>query len=567
MLSLVPDAVQSGAFHRTARAVAEGTVPKGTFAVSTFGSCPSSVGLDRHGLTDCGHVYWNLSPAQLYEHAVSASEGQLTRNGAIVCKTGAHTGRSPNDKFFVDEPSSSGKIWWGSVNKSISEAHFDALHRHVVDHCRGRKLFVRDMFAGADELTRLPIRIVTETAWHNLFATQMFIRPTPGSTGSHDPQFTVLSVPSCQADPAVHGTRSSTFIVVNLAKRLVLIGGTTYAGEIKKSIFTVMNYLLPTSGVLSMHCSANVGAGGDVALFFGLSGTGKTTLSADPDRRLVGDDEHGWNDRGVFNIEGGCYAKCIHLTAEAEPQIFNAIRFGAVLENVVMDESTRNLDYESSELTENTRAAYPLEHIDNALIPSVAAHPKNVVFLTCDAFGVLPPISKLTPDQAMYHFLSGYTAKVAGTEKGVTEPTATFSACFGAPFLPLPPETYATMLGQRLATHKADCWLVNTGWTGGGYGVGKRMNLAQTRAMVNAALSGKLSGVAFVEDPIFSLFVPQSCPQVPSEVLSPRGTWRDGGAYDAKARHLAELFMANFKTFENASSNVVAAGPRISAPV
>ncbi|MCH7632801.1 MAG: phosphoenolpyruvate carboxykinase (ATP) [Planctomycetes bacterium] len=537
------------------------------YIVALHGYSPSRVGINEHGIEQHGDLYWNLPAPQLYEHAIRNGEAKLAANGAMVCTTGPHTGRSPNDKFLVDEETTTKDIWWGKFNRSITPAQFDQLHQRVVKHYQTKDLYVRDMFAGADESSRLSIRVITETAWHNLFASQLFIRPQPGSTGDYRPEFTILNAPTCHADPATDGTNSEAFIVISFQKKLVLIGGTAYAGEIKKSVFTIMNYLLPKAGVLSMHCSANIGTDGDTALFFGLSGTGKTTLSADPNRRLIGDDEHGWGADGVFNIEGGCYAKCIHLTEEAEPQIFNAIRFGAVLENVVMDESTRNLDYESSELTENTRAAYPLEHIDNALIPSVAANPKNVVFLTCDAFGVLPPISKLTPDQAMYHFLSGYTAKVAGTEKGVTEPTATFSACFGAPFLPLPPETYATMLGQRLAAHKADCWLVNTGWTGGGYGVGKRMNLAQTRAMVNAALSGKLSDVAFVEDPIFSLFVPQSCPQVPSEVLSPRGTWRDGGAYDAKARHLAELFMANFKTFENASSNVVAAGPRISAPV
>jgi phosphoenolpyruvate carboxykinase (ATP) len=389
------------------------------------------------------------------------------------------------------------------------------------------------MFAGADEKYRVPIRIVTETAWHNLFAEQLFVRPAPGSTGDHQPKFTVINVPGYSADPKQHGTRSSTFIVVHLAKGLVLIGGSGYAGEIKKSIFTIMNYVLPMSGVLSMHCSANAGRGGDVALFFGLSGTGKTTLSADPERRLIGDDEHGWSDAGIFNIEGGCYAKCIHLSREAEQQIYDAIRFGAVLENVVMDPLTRRIDFASSQNTENTRAAYPLEHMANAVLPSVGGHPNNVIFLTADAFGVLPPISKLTPDQAMYHFLSGYTAKVAGTEKGVTEPTATFSTCFGAPFLPLPPEKYAGMLGEKLSGHKAECWLVNTGWTGGGYGVGQRIKLRYTRAMVRAALDGRLREVSYAPDPIFGLAVPRSCPDVPSELLFPRATWSDPAAYDS----------------------------------
>ncbi len=535
--------------------------------MSNIGYNPSRVGLDRCGLRGCGEVYWNLPPTVLYEHALRAGEGTLADNGAIVCTTGEHTGRSPDDKFFVEEPGSRNEILWGKFNAPISEGHFDLLHRHVIEHCRGRRLYVRDMFAGANEATRVPIRIITESAWHNLFAAQLFIRPASGSTGNPDPQFTVLNVPTCEADPGIHGTRSKTFIVIHLGKRLVLIGGTAYAGEIKKSIFTIMNYLLPMSGVLSMHCSANVGRDGDAALFFGLSGTGKTTLSADPERRLIGDDETGWNDQGVFNIEGGCYAKCIKLSREYEPQIYQAIRFGTVLENVVVNEATRAIDFNSAAITENTRAAYPLEYIPNAVIPSVGGHPKNIVFLTCDAFGVLPPIAKLTPDQAMYHFLSGYTARVAGTEAGVTEPQATFSTCFGAPFLPLPPQRYATMLGERLATHNAHCWLVNTGWTGGGAGVGQRMNLRYTRAMVTAALSGELNGVTFAKDPIFGLSIPQSCPDVPADVLSPRSTWPNPAAYDAKANHVAGLFAENFAKFDRVSATVAAAGPKVGKPV
>ena len=531
--------------------------------MSTHGYSPSSVGLDRHGLIEPSEVYWNLPPAELYEHALSAREGLLAANGAIVCTTGAHTGRSPKDKFIVEEPGSRDAIWWGKVNKPISEAHFDALHRRVIEHYRGRKLYVRDMFAGAEEATRISIRVVNETAWHNLFASQLFIRPEPGSTGHHNPKFTILNAPTCEADPATDGTRSGTFIVVNFSKGLILIGGTQYAGEIKKSIFTVMNYVLPTAGVLSMHCSANIGRDGDTALFFGLSGTGKTTLSADPDRRLIGDDEHGWSDDGVFNIEGGCYAKCIKLSQEFEPQIYSAIRYGAVLENVDIDPVTREIDFDSAALTENTRAAYPLDFIDGAVIPSVGGHPKNVIFLTCDAFGVLPPISKLTPDQAMYHFLSGYTAKVAGTEAGVTEPQATFSTCFGAPFLPLPPQRYANMLGERLEKHQAQCWLVNTGWSGGGFGVGKRMNIHHTRAMVKAALGGDLDQVAYQQDSVFGLAIPGSCPDVPSEVLTPRSTWPDGAAYDAKAKELSDLFRKNFRPFENAEADLIAAGPSV----
>ena len=486
----------------------------------------------------------------------------MASNGALACTTTPHTGRSPQDKYFVEEPSTRDRLWWGKVNKPLDEAKFEQLHRRVIDHCRGRHLYVRDMFAGADESARLPIRVITETAWHNLFAAQLFVRPRPGTTGDHDPGFTVIDVPSCLAEPMKHGTRSTTFVAIHLSKKLVLIGGTGYAGEIKKSIFTVMNYLLPTAGILSMHCSANVGADGDVALFFGLSGTGKTSLSADPQRRLVGDDEHGWGDQGVFNIEGGCYAKCIKLSPKHEPQIHGAIRFGTVLENVVMDATTREIDYDSSAITENTRAAYPLEYIDNAVFPSVGGHPRNIIFLTCDAFGVLPPISKLTPDQAMYHFLSGYTAKIAGTEAGVTEPQATFSTCFGAPFLPLPPETYAKMFGERMDRHQANCWLVNTGWTGGSHGEGRRIDIRHTRAMVAAALGGVLDRARFTADAVFGVAVPSECPGVPKELLTPRLTWKYADAYDAKARHLAGLFAANFRGFTGVGEAIAAAGPR-----
>ncbi len=531
--------------------------------MNTHGYSPSAVGLDTHGISGPAEVYWNLPPAELYEHAMRGGEGSLAANGAIVCTTGTHTGRAPNDKFMVEEPSSKDAIWWGKINKPISEANFDKLHRRVLEHYKGKKLYVRDMFAGAEEASRISIRVVTETAWHNLFASQLFIRPEPGTTGKHDPQFTVLNAATCQADPATDGTRSGTFVVIHLGRGLILIGGTAYAGEIKKSIFTVMNYILPTAGVLSMHCSANVGQDGDTALFFGLSGTGKTTLSADPERGLIGDDEHGWSDRGVFNFEGGCYAKCIKLSAEYEPQIYNAIRFGAVLENVVMDDVTRAIDYDADAITENTRVAYPLHYIENAVIPSMGGHPKNVVFLTCDAFGVLPPLSKLTLDQAMYHFLSGYTAKVAGTEAGITEPQATFSTCFGAPFLPLPPERYATMLGERLSKHDVTCWLVNTGWSGGGFGVGKRINIHNTRAMVKAALCGALDHVKYLEDPVFGLAIPRSCPDVPAEVLTPRATWPDGAAFDAKAKELAGLFRDNFRAFESVGAKVISAGPKV----
>lgn len=531
--------------------------------VKNLGYSPSRSGLDKHGVETSEPVYWNLPPAELYEHALRHRECRLAVHGAMVCTTGRHTGRSPKDKFIVEEPSTKDDIWWGDVNRPLSEEHFDSLHRRVLEHYRDRPLYVRDMFAGADQSTRMPIRIVTETAWHNLFAAQLFIRPQAGSTGEHEPRFTVLNAPTCLADPNTDGTQSPVFVVINFAKGLVLIGGTAYAGEIKKSIFSIMNYMLPTSGVLSMHCSANVGGDGNTALFFGLSGTGKTTLSADPQRRLIGDDEHGWSDRGIFNVEGGCYAKCIHLSRQHEPQIYGAIRFGTVLENVVMDDGTHVIDFDSDQLTENTRAAYPLEYIDNAVFPSTGGHPRNVIFLTCDAFGVLPPISRLSPAQAMYHFLSGYTAKVAGTEAGVTEPQATFSACFGAPFLPLPPQRYATMLGERLATHNVRCWLVNTGWIGGGYGVGKRIDLPHTRAMVKAALCGELDDVPFVEDPIFGLSIPRACPDVSPEVLNPRSTWSDPNLYDQKAHELAALFNKNLHSFEGISDEVLSAGPKV----
>ena len=529
--------------------------------MALHGYSPSRVGINEHGIGQHGDLYWNLPAPQLYEHAIRNGEAKLAANGAMVCTTGPHTGRSPNDKFLVDEETTTKDIWWGKFNRSITPAQFDQLHQRVVKHYQTKDLYVRDMFAGADESSRLSIRVITETAWHNLFASQLFIRPQPGSTGDHRPEFTILNAPTCHADPATDGTNSEAFIVISFQKKLVLIGGTAYAGEIKKSVFTIMNYLLPKAGVLSMHCSANIGTDGDTALFFGLSGTGKTTLSADPNRRLIGDDEHGWGLDGVFNIEGGCYAKCINLSHASEPQIYNAIRFGAVLENVVMDEASRAIDYDSAELTENTRVAYPLEYIEGAVIPSVGGHPKNIIFLTCDAFGVLPPVARLNPEQAMYHFMSGYTAKVAGTEKGVTEPQATFSACFGAPFLPLPPAVYADMLGQRIADHGVRCWLVNTGWTGGGYGVGKRIDLRVTRSIVSAVLSGELDEASMAADAVFGIDVPKSCPDVPADLLTPRNTWGDPSQYDAKSRELAELFRQNFASFDNATSKIAAAGP------
>lgn len=508
------------------------------------------------------NVHFNLSVAKLVEIAVLRKRSELTSTGAVTAKTGKYTGRSPKDKFIVDEPSVHDKIEWGSVNQPISEEKFDKLYQDVINYLDEKELIVFDGFAGADKRYRLPIRVVNEFAWHNLFVHQLFIRPTEEELKTHEAQFTVISAPTFEANPEIHGTNSETFIIVNFAKKVVLIGGTRYAGEMKKSIFSVMNYLLPQQNVLSMHCSANMGKDGDVALFFGLSGTGKTTLSADPDRKLIGDDEHGWSDDGVFNIEGGCYAKCINLSAEKEPEIFNAIRFGSVLENVVIDERTHVADYDDNSLTENTRAAYPLHYIPNALIPSVAGHPNVVIFLTADAFGVLPPIAKLTKEQAMFHFLSGYTSKLAGTERGVTEPEATFSTCFGAPFLPLPPRVYAEMLGEKIDKHNAQVYLVNTGWSGGPYGVGKRMNLPYTRAMITAALNHELDKEEFTAHLVFGVLMPKNCPGVPSEILNPRNTWADKNAYDAQATKLASLFVKNFETFSDIPESIKQAAPK-----
>jgi phosphoenolpyruvate carboxykinase (ATP) len=520
--------------------------------------------LDAVGLQGAGKVHWNLSVAALYEEAVRREEGVISIDGPIICSTGQHTGRSPNDKFVVKEPSSDQHVAWGKVNRPIEEASFNGLLARMQAYAKGKDVFVQDCWAGADPAYRLPVRIITERAWHSLFARHMFItEPDAARRDQHEPQFTVIDLPGFKADPAKDKTNSETFILLNFAKKLVIIGGTNYAGEIKKSIFTVMNYLLPLRDTMPMHCSANIGTKGDVALFFGLSGTGKTTLSSDPHRGLIGDDEHGWSADGVFNFEGGCYAKMIRLSAEAEPQIYATTRrFGTVLENVTFDPVTRALDLNDDRATENTRGAYPLHFIDNAVPSGRGGHPVNVVMLTADAFGVLPPIARLSPEAAMYHFLSGYTAKVAGTERGVTEPKATFSTCFGAPFMVWDPNVYAKLLGDRIAKHKSHVWLVNTGWTGGAYGVGKRMKIAHTRAMINAALSGALDNVAVQRDPIFNLDVPVSCPDVPAEVLNPRNTWPDKAAYDAQAAKLAKMFVDNFKTFEaTASPAVKAAGP------
>jgi phosphoenolpyruvate carboxykinase (ATP) len=509
----------------------------------------------------------HLSAPRLYEEAIRRAEGVIADGGALVCRTGQHTGRSPNDKFIVRDSEAESHVAWGKVNQPLEPSQFEGLVQDMFAAIEGKDVFVLDGYAGADPDYRLPIRVITEYAWHNLFARNLFIPETdPVKLATHAPQFTVVAIPSFQADPIRHGTRSGVFIVISFEKRLVLIGGTSYAGEIKKSIFSVMNYLLPRRGVLSMHCSANIGRAGDVALFFGLSGTGKTTLSSDPARRLIGDDEHGWSDRGVFNIEGGCYAKTIKLSRELEPQIYATTqRFGTVLENVVIDPATRALDFDSALHTENTRAAYPIAFIDNHVPDGLGGHPQHIVMLTADAFGVLPPIARLSPSAAMYHFLSGYTAKVAGTERGVTEPKATFSTCFGAPFLPLPPQAYATLLGEKIARHQVRVWLVNTGWSGGPYGVGQRISLAHTRALINAALSGQIrEDATFRVDPRFNLEVPMAVPGVPASLLDPRETWSDPEAYDEQAARLAQMFVDNFKAFESSVDPAVrAAGPRL----
>ncbi len=523
-------------------------------------------GLEQVGLEGAANVYWNLPPAQLYEQAIRRGEAVLAAEGPLVARTGAHTGRSPNDRFVVRNPEgpSAGKIWWGEVNRAFNPSAFAALEREMASYLQGRDLFVFDGYAGADPEYRLNVRVVNELAWHNLFARNMFVRESDGAAlESFSPQFTVISAPGFQADPDRHGTSSGTFILLDLEKRRVLIGGSAYAGEIKKSIFSVMNYLLPECGVLPMHCSCNYGPEGDTALFFGLSGTGKTTLSADSERTLLGDDEHGWSERGVFNFEGGCYAKVIRLSPDGEPEIYATTRrFGTILENVVIDPASRQIDLDDGTCTENTRASYPLTQLERADLKGCAGHPRHVVFLTCDAFGVLPPISRLSDEQASYHFLSGYTAKVAGTERGVTEPKATFSACFGAPFMPLHPGVYAKMLAEKTRRHGARVWLVNTGWTGGPAGIGERMALSHTRRMVRAALGGELEGVEFSTDPLFGLEIPARVAGVPDGILVPRSTWADPAAYDDRAGKLAEMFADNFRCFEEGvGAEVRAAGP------
>jgi phosphoenolpyruvate carboxykinase (ATP) len=512
--------------------------------------------MELRSITSNERIHYNLSVPRLVEIALERGEGKLTSTGALQVSTGKYTGRSPRDKYIVTGSAVMDHIAWGNVNQPISEIAFEKLYDKALKYLKGRELFVFDGFAGADKRYRLPIRIINEFAWQNLFVRQLFVRPSPEELQLHKPEFTVLSLPGLQADPDIDGTNSEVFIVISFEERVVLIGGTHYAGEMKKAIFSVLNYLLPFQGVFPMHCSANIGERGDVALFFGLSGTGKTTLSADPNRRLIGDDEHGWSDQGVFNFEGGCYAKCIGLSSEKEPQIWNAIRFGTVLENVALEPEQRTADYSDGSLTENTRAAYPIDYIPGAVVPGLAGHPEVIIFLTADAFGVLPPISKLSKEQAMYHFLSGYTSKLAGTERGITAPEATFSTCFGAPFLPLRPEVYAKMLGEKIDRHHSRVYLVNTGWSGGPYGIGHRMDLSYTRAMVTAAIEGTMEKATFTADPYFGLLCPDHIPGVPKEVLMPRNTWADKNDYDVKARELAARFAKNFEKFTDIGEDI-----------
>jgi phosphoenolpyruvate carboxykinase (ATP) len=519
-------------------------------------------GLEAHGLNPRGRIYWNPTTSMLYTHGLRRGGARLAEGGPLVVDTGKHTGRSPKDRFVVREPGSEARIWWGEVNRPIAEESFEGLREKLVAHLDEGDVYVVDAFAGADPAHRIGVRVVTDSAWHALFAKTLFIEPTEAERPEHEPNAVVLHAPAVEADPEEDGTRSETFIVLHPSRGEVLIGGTEYAGEIKKSIFAVMNDRLPLEGVFPMHCSANVGGDGKVAIFFGLSGTGKTTLSADPARHLIGDDEHGWGDDGVFNIEGGCYAKVIRLSAEAEPEIFAATHtFGTVLENVVMDENGV-LDLDDDSKTENTRAAYKLEQIENALPTKRAGHPSAVVFLTADAFGIFPPIARLTREQAMFYFLSGFTAKLAGTEIGVTEPQPTFSCCFGAPFLPQEPKVYAQMLGDKLDQHDATVWLVNTGWTGGPFGEGRRMPIQATRALLHAALSGELDEVEYREDPVFGFDVPLTASGIDSGLLDPRSTWRDPEAYDRKAKELAAKFQENFARFADPDSDVANAGPR-----
>jgi len=527
----------------------------------------SDYGIENHGLTNLRKVYWNLQTEALYEEAIFRGEGNISKHGPLVVYTGKHTARAANDKLIVREPSTEGHIWWGDYNRPYSTESFNSLVSRLQGFMQGRDIFVQDCYSGADKNYQLPIRIITEHAWHSIFARNMFILPkTMDEYKNHVPEFTVIAVPSFKSFPQIDDTQSNTVIAINFEQKLCIIGNTGYGGEIKKSIFTVMNYLLPLQGVMTMHCSANIGKKGDVALFFGLSGTGKTTLSADPSRKLIGDDEHGWSDEGVFNFEGGCYAKIIALSSTAEPEIFvTTKKFGTILENVVFDPVSRNIDLDDDQWTQNTRASYPLEFIDNAVSSKSGGHPENIILLTCDASGVMPPIAKLTPDQALYHFISGYTAKVGGTEIGVgDEPEITFSTCFGGPFMVHHPAYYAEILKNKILRHNVNCWLINTGWVGGSYGVGKRISIKYTRAMLNAALNGQLNEVEYTTDPVFGFRVPKTCPGVPNDLLDPASSWTSTEEYMKKYRSLAIRFINNFKKFEDRTpEEVIDSEPKI----
>ena len=521
--------------------------------------------LNSIGIKNPKSVFWNLEPAELIEEALKTEEASLADNGALVVNTGKFTGRAPGDRFIVKDDFTKDKVWWGDVNQPFDEDKFDLLHQKMLRFTEGKELFVRDAYAGADPTYRINVRVIDTEAWHNLFCYNMFLRPSKEELVDFEPGFTILALPNFKSDPIVDGTKHQNFAIINFTKKIILVGGTGYTGETKKGVFSVLNFLLPEQeNVLSMHCSANKGEDGDTAVFFGLSGTGKTTLSADPNRLLIGDDEHGWTDKGVFNFEGGCYAKAINLSEENEPDIYRAIRFGALVENVRYIPGTRTIDYNNTELTQNTRVSYPIHYIDKIAVPSSGGIPNNIFFLTCDAFGVLPPISKLTKGQAMYHFISGYTAKVAGTEMGIKEPQAAFSACFGAPFMPLHPTKYAELLGEKMEQNKTNIWLINTGWSGGAYGEGSRIKLKFTRAMISAALEGKLDNVQFEQHDVFGVLVPNECDGVPTEILNPIRTWKDKMAYQNKANQLAKMFVDNFKQFEkNANAEILGGAPKV----
>ncbi|MFT4600250.1 MAG: phosphoenolpyruvate carboxykinase (ATP) [Arenicella sp.] len=537
--------------------------------MNDYGKKAENASLESIGITQINNAFWNLTPAELVEDIVINGQGVLTDTGAIAIRTGEFTGRSPQDRFIVADAKTNDSVWWGDINKKFDADKFDSLYNRMKAYLTNKDVYVRDCMACADDEYKLNLRVVTEFAWSNMFASNMFLRPTDEEISNFTPEWHVVCVPDFMADPELDGTRQHNYAVINFTDKMIIIGGTGYTGEIKKGIFSVLNYVLPMErDVLSMHCSSNVGENGDTAVFFGLSGTGKTTLSSDPDRRLIGDDEHGWSKNGVFNFEGGCYAKTIDLSQEKEPQIWDAIKFGAILENIVFKDGTSTPDYMDSEITQNTRVSYPIDHIDNIMVPSKGGIPTNIFFLTADAFGVLPPISKLTPGQAMYHFISGYTAKVAGTEAGITEPVTAFSACFGAPFLPLHPTKYAEMLGTKMEENNVKVWLINTGWSGGAYGTGERISLKYTRAMITSALEGKLDNVDYTTHEIFGLQMPDTCENVPTEILNPKNTWEDKSAYDNKANILAAEFVKNFEQFESdANEEIMAAAPVSKAEV